>query len=222
MNEGILLVISGPAGTGKGSVISELFKQSSEFAYSVSATTRKPRPTDVDGVNYHFMSREEFERKIESGDVVEYVNYCGDYYGTLRREIEEKHKNGMNLILELEVHGALNIKKKYPDCVTIFLLPPDYQTLEARLRGRGTESEEAIKRRLDRALEEVRCMSEYDYVVLNREGKCAEAAAEIIEIVKSERKRVRRNLYLIDEFIKSHAMFTAEKTQEAAADAQKE
>lgn len=197
----------------EGSVIAELFKQSSEFAYSVSATTRTPRPTDIDGVNYHFMTREEFERQIETGDVVEYVNYCGNYYGTLRREIEEKHRNGMNLILELEVHGALNIKKKYPDCVTIFLLPPDYETLEARLRGRGTECEEAICKRLERALEEVRCMSEYDYVVMNPDGKCAQAAAEIIAIVNSERKRVKRNLYLIDEFIKSHAKHKSEKNR---------
>ena len=194
-------MISGPAGTGKGTVISELINSGLRFAYSVSATTREPRAGEVDGVNYNFITRSKFEEFIKTGEVAEYFEYCGNYYGTLRREIESKRKNGFNLILEIEVNGALNIKRAYPESVLVFLLPPDYETIESRLRGRGTSSEEDIKKRMSRAAEEIKFLPEYDYVVFNRDGLCSLAAAEIIEIVRSEKRRTFRNPGIAEFFL---------------------
>ena len=150
MREGLLIVISGPAGSGKGTVLKHIFedpKKGKEFAYSVSATTRAPRPGEVDGVNYHFLTREEFEGRIARGELLEYTEYCGNYYGTLKSETEAVLESGRNLILEIEVEGAMNVKRMYPDAVLIMLLPPSFAVQEARLRGRGTESDEVIRQR---------------------------------------------------------------------------
>lgn len=202
MKKGLLVVVSGPAGSGKGTVNAHLIKRD-DFVYSVSATTRAPRPGEINGVNYHFMSVEDFKERLERGDMLEHTHYCGNYYGTPKKEAEEVLAAGKNLILEIEVEGAHNVKAKYPEAVLILLLPPSYSVQEQRLRGRGTETEEKILERLARAKEEVAFANDYDYIVYNRDGKDAEAAEQILHIVEAENASIRRNpdvaeLYLAD------------------------
>jgi guanylate kinase len=156
-NKGIMLVVSGPAGSGKGTVNAKLLARE-DFAFSVSATTRAARPGEVDGVNYHFITKEEFERRIENGDMLEYTEYCGNYYGTPRKEAEEVLRAGKNLILEIEVEGAVNVKKKFPDAVLFFVTAPSVEELRSRLIGRNTETEEVIKERLAQAAREADVM----------------------------------------------------------------
>ena len=193
MKKGLLVVISGPAGSGKGTVNHILMDQP-DYAFSVSATTRAPRPGEVDGVNYHYISVEEFKNRIQNGDLLEYTEYCGNFYGTLKRETEAVLESGKNLILEIEVEGAMNIKRLCPDsAVLIMLLPPSYAIQEQRLRGRATETEEVIKRRLERTKEEIEYLPEYDYVVYNYDGQAEECAREIEGIVRAEKSAMRRN-----------------------------
>ena len=200
MKKGILLVVSGPAGSGKGTVNAHLLKRD-DFVYSVSATTRAPRPGEVDGINYHFISKQEFLGRIERGEMLEYTEYCGNYYGTPLKEAEAVLDSGKNLILEIEVEGAHNVKAKYPDAVLVMLLPPSYSVQEQRLRGRGTETEEKILQRLERAKEEVRLVSDYDYVVYNRDGCDTQAAEDILSIVTSEKCSLRRNLTVAEDYL---------------------
>lgn len=192
MTKGLLLVISGPAGSGKGTVNAHLLA-TGNFAYSVSATTRAPRPGEVNGVNYHYITREEFAQRIADGDMLEYTEYCGNFYGTPRKEAQAVLDAGKNLILEIETDGAAQVKKKFPDAVLILLLPPSYRIQEQRLRGRGTETEDKILARLERTKEEVAGFATYDYVVYNEDHKDAECAADILAIVRAENRNVRRN-----------------------------
>ena len=192
MTKGLLLIISGPAGSGKGTVNSLLLERD-DFVYSVSATTRSPRPGELNGVNYHFISREEFSDAIASGDMLEYTEYCGNFYGTPKRRALEILESGKNVILEIEVDGARQVKEKFPDAVLIMLLPPSFSTQEARLRGRATETEEKIKARLARTREELCDLSIYDYIVYNLDGKVAEAAEDILSIVRAEKLATVRN-----------------------------
>ena len=192
MKKGLLIVISGPAGSGKGTVNAQLL-ESEDYAYSVSATTRAPRAGEVDGVNYHFISTWEFERRIRDGEMLEYTNYCGNYYGTPLKEAEEVLESGKNLILEIEVEGALNVKRLYPEAVLIMLLPPSFAVQEARLRGRGTETEEKILARLSRTREELPEIYHYDYVVYNKDGGVDACADDIRAIVRAEQCAVRRH-----------------------------
>ena len=189
--KGVLLVVSGAAGTGKGTVNQLLRQAHPEFEFSVSATTRAPRPGEEDGREYYFLTREAFEREIAEGGVVEYTEYCGNYYGTLKKELS-KLDEGKNLILEIEVEGAMNIKRLFPDSVLVFILPPDYDTLRDRLVGRGTNTPDDIDHRMKRALEEFVLVSHYDYAVVNDNGKAAEAAEAIYHIVKSEQHKTSR------------------------------
>lgn len=198
--KGLLLVVSGPAGSGKGTVNKHLF-ETGDFVYSVSATTRAPRPGEIDGVNYHFITKEDFLGRIERGDMLEYTEYCKNYYGTPKKEAEEVLASGKNLILEIEVEGAENVKKKYPDAVLVLLLPPSYAVQEQRLRGRGTETEEKITERLARAREEIYHASSYDYVVYNHDGKDKEAAEEILAIVTAEKCALSRNPYVAENYL---------------------
>lgn len=192
IKKGLLVVVSGPAGSGKGTVNKQLL-DTGDFAFSVSATTRAPRPGEVDGINYHFISKEEFEKRIETGDMIEYTSYCGNYYGTPRKEVEEVLAAGKNIILEIEVNGAVNVKKQYPDALMILLLPPSFAVQEARLRGRGTETEEKILARLAETKNEVARFGEYEYVVYNHEGASDVAMQDILAIVRAEQLSVSRN-----------------------------
>ena len=191
--KGMLLVISGPSGTGKGTIIAELMKADKSLVFSVSATTRQPRPGEVDGVNYHFITEEEFRHRLEEGGMLEYTQYCGNFYGTPRREAEEVLESGKHLILEIEVDGAMQVKKRYPEAILIMLLPPSYEVQEQRLRGRATETEEKILARLEQTKFEVRRLPEYDYVVYNRDGGALACAEEIKNIVRAERHATKRS-----------------------------
>jgi guanylate kinase len=201
--KGILIVLSGPAGTGKGSVVQEILKRESDFALSVSATTRAPRPGEVDGVHYHFLTKEAFETKIQQSEMLEHAYYCGNYYGTPKENVENMLNKGISVILEIEVQGALNIRRICPDSVLILLLPPDYQTLEARLRGRKTNTEEDIQNRLKQARTELQNFSSYDYVVINQNQQIDRAAQEVISIVRAEQSRTGRNKHIPDSFFHS-------------------
>ena len=190
MEKGLLIVLSGPSGSGKGTVRSVLTEME-DFAFSVSATTRAPRAGETDGVDYHFITHESFQEKIKNGEMLEYTTYNGNYYGTEFSEVLAAVEGGRNLILEIEVEGAMNVKRIYPEAVLIMLLPPNFSEQERRLRGRGTENEEVIRGRLERTHTEMKYLPRYDYVVYNREIKtCAE---EILSIVHAERCAIKRH-----------------------------
>ena len=192
MQKGLLIVISAPSGSGKSTVREELMRREN-FAYSVSATTRPPRAGEVNGVDYWFVTREQFEEKIRNGDMLEHAIYNGNYYGTPLREALRVVESGRNLLLEIEVEGARNVKARYPEAILILLLPPTFAVQEARLRGRATETEEKILERLARTKEELAFADAYDYVVYNHDGCDREAAAEIQAILQAERATLRRN-----------------------------
>ena len=193
MNKGIVIVISGPSGSGKGTVVEQLRKIYPNAGVSVSATTRQKRTGEVDGVHYHYKSREEFEKLIEIGEVLEHTTYNGNYYGTLRSEAEKIVNSGRDLILEIEVDGAGQIKKLLGDeCTAVMLIAPDHKELERRLRGRGTDTEEAILNRLATARKEINLAPMYDYIVVNENGKVEECAENIVAIIKAERQKYSR------------------------------
>ncbi len=190
MNKGLLIVLSGPSGSGKGTV-RDVLMRGRDFVYSVSATTRAPRVGETDGVDYHFITREDFEGRIRDGEMLEYTVYNGNYYGTPLHEAMRILDEGRNLILEIEVEGAMNVKRLYPDAVLIMLLPPSFSVQAARLRGRGTESEEVIEGRLARTREELRYLPRYDYIVYNREIEAC--ADEILSVIRAEKCAVKRH-----------------------------
>lgn len=192
---GQILVISGPAGSGKGTTVSEILRlYPDEFALSVSCTTRRPRKGEIDGVHYRFITEEEFERRIREDNFLEYARYCNDNnYGTPRDFVEEQLDAGKNVILEIDVKGGLQVKAKVPGTILIMVAPPDVKTLEKRLRGRGTEKEEEILKRLARGRQELEQMDLYDYVVTLPEGDISTPAHQIREIVRAESRRVVKN-----------------------------
>ena len=188
---GLLIVFSGPSGVGKGTVRQEIFSTPDhKFEYSVSMTTRAQRPGEVDGKDYFFRTREEFEELIRNGQMLEYAEYVGNYYGTPLTYVNETLDKGIDVFLEIEVQGALQVKKKVPDAVFIFLTPPDLNELQERLVGRGTDSEEVIAQRIERAREEIALMSEYDYAIVNDEVPLA--AERVKRVIEAEHFRVDR------------------------------
>jgi len=188
--KGLLIVVSGPSGTGKGTVLKELFSQHKGLFFSVSATTRDARPGETEGVHYFFLTKEEFERQIGDNNMLEFAEYCQNYYGTPRSAVEEKRAAGFDVILDVEVKGAMHIKSEMKDAVLIFLMPPSIEELEKRLRSRGTESEEVITRRLEKARKEMKASPNYDYIVVNDNIK--HAASQIESIITSEKLKPNR------------------------------
>ena len=178
-------MISGPSGAGKGTVIARVLESLDGLSLSVSATTRPPRPGEIDGVQYHFLSRSEFERAVGEGRFLEWVEYGGNLYGTLRSDVESRLAEGSDVVLEIELQGARSVRRALPDAELIFIAPPSLGDLVARLRGRGTESEAAIAARLRIARDEVAAAKEFDHVVINDEADTA--AREVAELILGRR-----------------------------------
>ncbi len=187
---GLLIIVSGPSGTGKGTILKGLREKNPNIKISISATTRDSRVGEVNGENYFFKNVNEFETMIKENELLEWVNYCGNFYGTPRKNIEDLTSKGIDVILEIEVEGALNVKSKYPSCVLIFVLPPSYKELRKRIEGRATEDDSIITRRLEKANNEVKNIGKYDYFVINQ--NIEQAADEINSIVTAERLKISR------------------------------
>lgn len=195
MSKGILVVVSGFSGSGKGTVMKRLMEKYDNYALSVSVTTRNPRPGEKDGEAYFFRTKEEFEQLIREDGLIEYAQYVENYYGTPRKYVEEQLSAGKDVILEIEIQGALKVKEKYPDTLLLFVTPPGARELKERLVGRGTETMEVIESRMKRAVEESEGMDQYDYLVINDDlDTCVK---EMHRIIRAEHDRVCRN----EEFI---------------------
>lgn len=192
---GILIVLSGFSGAGKGTLVKKLLETYDNYALSVSMTTRQPREGEENGVHYFFTTREQFEREIRKNGLIEYAQYCGNYYGTPRAYVEEQLHQGRNVILEIEIQGALKIKEFFPESLLLFVTPPSAAELERRLKGRGTETDEVIAQRLARASEESEGMDAYDYIVVNDNLEvCVEELHRIVEA--AAKAPVRRKAFI--------------------------
>lgn len=196
-HKGILIVVSGFSGAGKGTLMKQLVHAYDNYALSVSMTTRKPRPGEQEGREYFFVNREEFEEKIANNGLVEYAQYCDNYYGTPREYVEKQLEKGKDVILEIEIQGALKIKKQFPTALLLFVMPPSAAELKKRLEGRGTESLEVIKKRLMRASEEAEGIENYDYIVIN--DKLEECVSQMHSLIQAAHFSPSRN----EEFIEN-------------------
>ena len=204
--QGTLVVVSGFAGTGKGTVMKELLGRYDSYALSISATTRQPRPTEVAGREYLFKTKEEFEKMIEENEFLEYACYVGNYYGTPRKYVEEQLSEGRDVILEIEIQGALHIKEQFPDALLLFIAPPSADVLKQRLTDRGTESAEVIESRLARAVEESKGIEQYDYLVVNDDlDECVETVHRMIQSAGWKMSRRQKD---VDELRKQISKFS--------------
>ena len=194
--EGILIVVSGFSGAGKGTIMKALLERYDNYALSISATTRNPRPGEEEGKAYFFKTTEEFEKMIAKDDLIEYAMYVGNYYGTPKAYVEEQLRAGKDVILEIEIQGALKVKEKFPNTLLLFVTPPSAEELRKRLEGRGTETQEVIDGRMKRAIEEAEYMDQYDYLVVNDElDVCVE---EMHHLIQGEHEICFRNQTFIE------------------------
>ncbi len=196
MRKGTLVVVSGFSGAGKGTVLAQVLTKRPDLYLSVSFTTRAPREKEQDGVNYHFITREEFQARINRGEFLEYAEYVGNYYGTSMQVIREKLEQGIDVILEIEIQGAAKVREKLPEAVSLFLVPPSFEELSRRLHDRGTDTEATIQKRLETARREVKEIVNYDYIVVN--DTIDRAVEEVLAILTAEGCRKERRLHLIE------------------------
>lgn len=194
--KGILIIVSGFSGAGKGTLVKKLIEEYDGYALSVSATTRQPRPGERDGREYFFMQKDQFERKIAENGLIEYACYCDNYYGTPREYVEQQIDNGKDVILEIEIQGALKVKKQYDDALLLFVMPPSAEELRRRLVGRGTETEEVIDKRMHRAAQEAQGIEEYDYIVVNDDLETC--VRQLHEIITAAHNTPNRNKEFIE------------------------
>lgn len=200
MNRGRLIVFSAPSGCGKGTMLAEILKDE-QFYCSVSATTRAPREGEIDGVNYHFLTKEDFESKIAGGEFLEHACYCGNHYGTLISEVESRLEQGINVILEIEVQGAMKIREIRPDALFVFIAPPSIAELRRRLNKRGTETQEVIDNRVAEAANELPYAKKYDYVIVN--AALEDAVSDFFAVIRAEQLKVSARGQFIDEVIEN-------------------
>ena len=192
MNKGALIIVSGPSGSGKDTVLKELFKLMPEIKFSISSVSRAMREGEIQGEKYNFITREEFESLIKEDKLLEYNVYCGNYYGTPRGPVDEAISSGNEIVLEVDVNGAANVRKKCSDCFSVFIMPPSFEVLKNRLLGRGTESQDVIDKRLAEAKAEINRANEYDYIVVN--DKLEDAVLSLKGIIEAERRKSSRCL----------------------------
>lgn len=199
MSKGILVVVSAPAGCGKDTILEQALKANGNLFYSVSTTSRAMRPGETDGVSYHFRTREQFEDMIKNGELLEYTEYCGNYYGTPKKAVEDMLEAGKDVILKIEIEGAANVKKMFPECVMIFILPPSIAELSRRLHKRGTETEEVIALRLETAKKELEFAKNYDYFVVN--DALEDAVSDFLTVVRAEKLKAVNNPGIIGKIL---------------------
>ena len=197
--KGVLLILSGPSGCGKDTIIRELKERFGDIKQSISATTRAMRDGEVDGVDYYFTDVASFEENIKKGYFLEYVKYGDNYYGTPKKAVDEMIDSGVSVLLKIEVEGAGNVRKLYPDIVSVFIIPPSMQVLSERLRGRGTETDESFYKRIETARDELKRASEYDYVVINDDLE--QCVADVCAILKAEQSRYGKMAGIVTDII---------------------
>lgn len=200
MNKGRLIVFSAPSGCGKGTMLAEILKDE-RFAVSVSATTRAPREGEINGINYHFLSREDFEKRIAGGEFIEHAEYCQNLYGTLVSEVDGRLEKGLNVILEIEPQGAMKIREKRPDALFIFIVPPSVGELRRRLKKRGTETDEVIEERISKAAWEISQAQKYDYIIVN--DALEDAVNDFYAVIRSEQLKTANSGDIMEEVLKN-------------------
>ena len=200
MNKGRLIVFSAPSGCGKGTMLAEILKNE-KFRCSVSATTRSPREGEIDGVNYHFLTREDFESRINAEQFLEHAEYCGNYYGTLMSEVDSYLDKGINVILEIEVQGAMKIREKRPEALFVFIAPPSVAELTRRLKKRGTETDEAIAERVSQAAGEIAAAEKYDYIIVN--DALEDAVSDCFAVIRAEELKSENMGEILNEVLKN-------------------